>query len=201
MDINAILHRLERLKQKEKESQRDFIDGTNDLKNEIFNLYETIYKRPYPRTNCSSCFQDCYFMFLRNLTLNEIKKMSELVYKLKGGVLLLGFPHGDSSKNCNRHTLTNELAEWHLKNKPGSEIYFETLPDDWKTRIGLIPEEPKPIEVTGVEYEETPKPAKKKRQELMSEASRLQKEGKISKDIQLFKLKGDALSDLIAKVV
>jgi len=47
-------------------------------------------------------------------------------YELKKGVLLQAF--GDASKTCTNDTLTDELAEWYLKNFPEKAIYFSRIP-------------------------------------------------------------------------
>ncbi|MCJ7811998.1 hypothetical protein MUP95_01590 [bacterium] len=46
-------------------------------------------------------------------------------YQLKKGVLLQSF--GDASKVCTNDNLTDELAEWHLKQSPEKIIYFSKL--------------------------------------------------------------------------
>lgn len=46
-------------------------------------------------------------------------------YELKKGVLLQAF--GDASKTCTNDTLTDELAQWYLKNYPEKAIYFSKI--------------------------------------------------------------------------
>jgi hypothetical protein len=48
-------------------------------------------------------------------------------YELKKGVLLQAF--GDASKTCTNDNLTDELAEWHLKQCPEKSIYFSRIPE------------------------------------------------------------------------
>jgi len=48
--------------------------------------------------------------------------MARSKYLLKQGVLLQAF--SDSSKTCTNANLTDELAEWHLKNNPACRKYF-----------------------------------------------------------------------------
>lgn len=47
-------------------------------------------------------------------------------YELKKGVLLQALGH--PSKTCTNDTLTDELAEWHLKNSPGTIVFFSRYP-------------------------------------------------------------------------
>jgi len=50
-------------------------------------------------------------------------------YVLKAGVLLQAF--SDASKTCTSKNITDELAEWHLKNNPNNIKYFAVLPGDF----------------------------------------------------------------------
>jgi len=52
--------------------------------------------------------------------------MSQCKYVLKAGALLQAF--SDASKTCTNANLTNELAEWHLKNNPSCARYFAVMP-------------------------------------------------------------------------
>lgn len=47
-------------------------------------------------------------------------------YQLKAGVLLQAF--SDASKVMTNKNITDELAEWHLKNNPACARYFSILP-------------------------------------------------------------------------
>jgi hypothetical protein len=70
---------------------------------------------------CSTCYIEALFKIL-NLT----KMATPKGYELKQGVLLEAF--GDASKTCTNLTLTDELAEWYLKNQPEKAIYFSKIP-------------------------------------------------------------------------
>lgn len=50
-------------------------------------------------------------------------------YQLKPGALLQAF--GDTSKTCTNKNLTDELAEWHLKNNPGVAVLFSKIPAEF----------------------------------------------------------------------
>lgn len=47
-------------------------------------------------------------------------------YQLKAGVLLQAF--GDASKVMTNANITDELAQWHLKNNPACAKYFAIMP-------------------------------------------------------------------------
>lgn len=64
--------------------------------------------------------------------------MASRNYELKRGVLLQAF--GDASKTCTNDTITDELAEWYLKNQPEKIIYFSKLPPWYK--VQNIPDPP-----------------------------------------------------------
>lgn len=71
-------------------------------------------------TNCGTCLIEALF---------KIKKMMEkkpCKYLLKPGALLQAF--GDESKTATNANLTDELAQWHLKNNPGTKILFSKMP-------------------------------------------------------------------------
>jgi len=52
--------------------------------------------------------------------------MTTSKYALKAGVLLQAF--SNAQKTCTNDTLTDELAEWHLKNNPQCRKYFSVIP-------------------------------------------------------------------------
>jgi len=52
-------------------------------------------------------------------------------YQLKRGAVLFAF--GDASKTMTNANITDELAEWHLKNTRGAASLFAVIPTDSKT--------------------------------------------------------------------
>ena len=72
--------------------------------------------------SCGSCYIAALLVIIK---LNK-KKMAHSDYVLKPGAILQAF--GDASKIATNKNLTNELAEWHLKNVPGSAKKFAKMP-------------------------------------------------------------------------
>ena len=65
-------------------------------------------------------------------------------YLLKPGALLQAF--GDESKTMTNSNITDELAEWHLKNNPGVAIYFSRMaeaPSPAPAEVEIVPVEVK----------------------------------------------------------
>ncbi len=100
----------------------------------IIRLYNSIMHSPMPRT-CSNCVSDAFFE-LYNIWKRDPKRFDDLYnceYRLRGGVLLQAF--GDKSKMATNKTLTNELAEYHLRANPVNAKLFERMPPDWRDRV------------------------------------------------------------------
>lgn len=105
-----------------KEFARDFINGnrTPERKRIIKDVYFKLTKERL-RLNCDTCYIEAVFKILK------IMEKKPCRYRLKKGALLQGF--GDSSKTCTNDNLTDELAEWHLRNTRGAASYFSIMPE------------------------------------------------------------------------
>jgi len=90
--------------------------------------------------SCSTCFIEALLTIVNNT------KMAARNYELKKGVVLQAF--GEPSKTCTNDTLTDELAEWFLKNYPEKRIFFSRMP----AKIKMAP--PKDIEIIKPKVEE-----------------------------------------------
>ena len=100
----------------------------------IVRLYVAVLHSPMPRT-CSNCVSDAFFE-LYNIWKHNPQHFADLYnceYRLRGGVLLQTF--GDKSKIATNKTLTNELAEYHIRTNPACAKLFERMPPDWQDRI------------------------------------------------------------------
>ena len=100
----------------------------------IIRLYSAVFHSPMPKT-CSNCVSDAFFE-LYNIWKRDPQHFDDLYnceYRLRGGVLLQAF--GDKSKMATNKTLTNELAEYHLRTNPACSKLFERMPPDWTDRI------------------------------------------------------------------
>jgi hypothetical protein len=90
-------------------------------------------------------------------------------YALKKGVLLEIF--GEPSKTCTNDTITDEIGDWVMKNRPELKIYFERMRNiapapQSRPRIEIIAPAEKPTEAQDLiaEVLETKKkPAKVKK--------------------------------------
>lgn len=100
----------------------------------IIRLYSAVFHSPMPKT-CSNCVSDAFFE-LYNIWKKDEQHFEDLYnceYRLRGGVLLQAF--GDKTKLATNKTLTNELAEYHLRANPVNAKLFERMPPDWQDRI------------------------------------------------------------------
>lgn len=101
---------------------RDFINvksfRTSKRKAKIREAYKVLTGEEI-KLSCNTCYIEAL------LTIINSKPMATRNYELKKGVLLQAF--GDASKTCTNDTLTDELAEWYLKNYPEKMIYFSRI--------------------------------------------------------------------------
>jgi hypothetical protein len=106
---------------------RDFINiksfRTSTRKTKIREAYRLLTGKEI-KVSCSTCYIEALLFIVNS------KPMAAKNYELKRGVLLQAF--GDASKTCTNDTLTDELAEWYLKNQPEKIIYFSRLPAGMK---------------------------------------------------------------------
>jgi hypothetical protein len=102
---------------------RDFINfksfRTSERKSQIRQAYKLLTGKNI-RISCSTCYIEAVLLIFNS------QPMATRNYELKRGVLLQAF--GDASKTCTNDTLTDELAEWYLKNQPEKIVYFSKLP-------------------------------------------------------------------------
>ena len=80
--------------------------------------------------SCSTCYLEALFEII-----NTTKMATPKGYELKLGATLEAFGHPE--KFCTNNELTDELAEWHLKENPGQIIWFSKVP---ATNQKLTPE-------------------------------------------------------------
>ncbi len=73
------------------------------------------------RLTCGTCYVEAIFIILKKMEQKPCK------YRLKKGALLQAF--SDSDKICTNENLTDELAEWHLRNTRGAASLFAILPE------------------------------------------------------------------------
>lgn len=96
----------------------------------------TVYKELTGKNingSCVTCYIEALLDIAKYFGKFNTEEMAHCRYALKAGVLLQAF--GDTSKTCTNANLTDELAEWHLKNNPGVERYFSVLPGNAPTPV------------------------------------------------------------------
>lgn len=105
---------------------REFINNpkrrTPERKAIINRAYREIHGRPL-RANCNTCYIEAVMQLIKFTTTD----MKGCKYELKKGVVLQVF--GDPTKAVTNANLTDELAEWHLKNNPSCRKFFVTIPN------------------------------------------------------------------------
>ena len=103
---------------------REYINKPKSRTSQQRILIRDVYKDLTGDVVSATC-GSCYIAAL--LTIIKIKKkMATSDYVLKPGAILQAF--GDASKIATNKNLTNELAEWYLKNVPGSRAKFSKIP-------------------------------------------------------------------------
>lgn len=100
---------------------RDYVNG-NQTKERRLKIKAAYYQITGEnlRHTCSTCYVEAIFKIL-----NYMKK-EPTNYKLRKGAVLQAF--GNSEMFCTADNLTDERAEWHLRNTRGAASLFETIP-------------------------------------------------------------------------
>jgi hypothetical protein len=102
---------------------RDYINGnqTKERRNAIRAAYFQITGNNL-RHSCGTCYIEAIFKILKHMEKKPCK------YKLRKGAVLQSF--GNADMFCTADNLTDERAEWHLKNTRGAASLFEKMPED-----------------------------------------------------------------------
>lgn len=105
---------------------RDYINGnqTKERRNTIRAAYFQLTGDNLRQT-CGTCYIEAIFKILKHMEKKPCK------YKLRKGAVLQSF--GNADMFCTADNLTDERAEWHLKNTRGAASLFEKLPEDAPT--------------------------------------------------------------------
>lgn len=94
-------------------------------------LYFTLFGRSIPNKNCSDCYRDAYMEI--KIKLNKTKAMPKKSdFVLKAGAIITFFGEPVCYSNAN---ITDEAALRFLAMNPRNESLFESLPEDWKSRL------------------------------------------------------------------
>jgi hypothetical protein len=108
-------------------------ERTLSRKRKIRKVYRELFGRDI-KGSCSTCYIEALLEIVK--TFKRIN-MATPNYELKRGVLLESFGHPE--KTCTNDSLTDELAEWHLRQCPEKAIYFARTPGGFVTNIPAPP--------------------------------------------------------------
>lgn len=96
---------------------------------------EQLYKRYIGaglNTHCPDCWFDAFVVLMKS-DLTTMKERANRLFELRAGAVLIYA--GDESKTCNRHSLTDELALFHLSHKPAYITLFAKAPANWQELV------------------------------------------------------------------
>ena len=103
---------------------RDYINGnrTRERDAAIRQVYQQLTGSTL-RTSCGTCMIEGLFKILKIMNKPASK------YQLKKGAVLQ--PFGNADMFATWETLTDEIAEWHLRHTRGAASLFAKLPEDY----------------------------------------------------------------------
>jgi hypothetical protein len=160
---------------------REFVNDRKSRTPEKKQQIKTVYKELFGELfnlRCGTCYiAACIKIVKFTASKQPVKKiivMANLDYQLKPGAILQAFGHRE--KNVFKaEQLTNELAEWHIKNDPSQIRKFSKLPGNFSIppvitispALKIVPvpvhiETVEPIEDVTVPETVTPAPVKPK---------------------------------------
>jgi hypothetical protein len=127
---------------------RDYINNkkerTYDRKQKIRTVYKELIGEDI-NGRCSTCYIEALLKIMKLFEFKKITEMATPNYELKRGVLLESFGHPE--KTCTNDTITDELAEWHLRQCPEKAQLFARMASKFITTVTappLIPSPPVP---------------------------------------------------------
>jgi hypothetical protein len=137
------------------ELQKEFKEKVNTMTGqELFeysmqpetrNVLHAIYDRLYHKKikGCDNCYADA-ILIISSIDKNTLMEKMKCLYALRAGFIsqdkftgTVAHFSDELTKVDNllsNHTITNDLAEYHLAINPGIETMFTMLPEDWQAR-------------------------------------------------------------------
>jgi hypothetical protein len=105
---------------------REYINGkkTAERTKIVQQAYSQLFGTPL-RIRCGTCVIEAIFKILKQMDRKPCR------YQLKTGAVLVAF--GQADKIATNANLTDELAEWHLRNTRGASTLFSKMPADAPT--------------------------------------------------------------------
>ena len=107
-------------------------DTSNAFRSETEALYVKYFRQSLNKA-CGDCWIDAYVLLMRT----DMKKMEERAarqFELRAGAVLIA-PNGDVTKMCNRNSMTDELALYHLRTHPACIELFSRYPHNWEKLV------------------------------------------------------------------
>jgi hypothetical protein len=127
---------------------RDYINDkkerTYDRKQKIRTVYKELIGEDI-NGRCSTCYIEALLKIMKLFEFKKITEMATPNYELKRGAILESFGHPE--KFCTNDTITDELAEWHLRQCPEKAVLFARVAPKFITTVTappLIPSPPAP---------------------------------------------------------
>jgi hypothetical protein len=108
-------------------------ERTSQRKRKIRQAYRELFNRDII-VSCATCYIEALLEIVKSF---KKINMATSNYELKRGVLLEAFGHPE--KTCTNDTLTDELAEWHLREHPEKAVYFARMSSGFVTSIPPVP--------------------------------------------------------------
>ena len=107
------------------------LSSDREFKNEIKEIYKLIFEKTL--SGCSNCIADAYYRILNSKTENREQKTNRK-FRLRAGAVLHD-KNFNADKMASNVNITDELALYHLANKPDCVVYFSELPDNWQQMV------------------------------------------------------------------
>jgi hypothetical protein len=135
---------------------RDYVNGnqTSERKRKIAAVYKSLLGENL-KIGCGTCYIEAIFKIKKKM---ESKPCS---FRLKPGALLKTF--GDETKTCTNANLTDELAEFHLRNNPGCIRLFSIPTESEIQRMFYEPQKELEIIIPNDDIDPAPEGVKKTR--------------------------------------
>jgi len=121
---------------------RDYLNNKQNRSRARKQKIKAVYKELFGKDingACSTCYIEAVLEIVKSF--KKIPIMATANYELKRGAILESFGHPE--KFCTNDTLTDELAEWHLRECPAKAVLFARIPGGFVTPVP-VPSPPPP---------------------------------------------------------
>jgi hypothetical protein len=121
---------------------RDYLNDKQSRSRARKQKIRTVYKELFGKDingSCSTCYIEAMLEIVKSF---KKINMATPNYELKRGVLLESFGHPE--KTCTNDTITDALAEWHLRECPAKAVLFARMPGGFITPVTIPVPPPQP---------------------------------------------------------